>query len=233
MSGIRYYLAVSAITLLATGCLRKEKIGSCPGQCTVVSGRLLTSNQQALANAPVSVSWVLRGGVLGGGDVRTRGRATTDASGDFRFSFYVQDDELRDGYFMVNYEVTKSQYYVLDDGDALFNIKRDTTYQLPPYLIPRKAAVKLTVPNANQIQGYFAVDFASAYGQTLTAKKGVGGGPVFIVPQQNNSYTNTAEVAGDQKLYMQITRNVSGTPTRTLDSLVVAAGTTRDIVVRY
>jgi len=30
MSGIRYYLAVSAITLLATGCLRKEKSKAAP-----------------------------------------------------------------------------------------------------------------------------------------------------------------------------------------------------------
>ena len=233
MPTIRCYLAVSTVTLLATGCLRKEKIESCPGQCTVVSGRLLTSNQQALANASVSVSWILWGGVLGGGEVRTRGRTTTDASGNFQFSFYVQDDELHNGYFMVNHEVDKNQYYVLGDGDALFDIKRDTTYRLPPYLLPRKAAVKLTVPNSNQIQGYFAVDFASAYGRTLTFKKGAGGGPVFSVSQQSGSYTNTAEVAGDQKLYMQITRNTNGTATRTLDSLVVPAGTTRDIIVRY
>ena len=232
MPNIRYYLAVSTVTLLATGCLKKEKIESCPGQCTIVSGRLLTSNQQALANAPVSVNWILRGGVFGGGEVRTRGRATTDASGNFQFSFYVQDDELRDGYFRVNYEVAKNQYYVLDDGDALLNIKRDTTYQLLPYLIPRKATVKLTVSNPNQIQGYFAVDFASAYGRTLTTKQG-GGGPVFIVPQQSTPYTNTAEIAGDQKLYMQITRNINGTSTRTLDSLTVPAGTSRDINVRY
>lgn len=233
MRNIRYYLALSTVISLATGCFRKEKIESCPGRCTVVSGRLLTSNQQVLPNTSVSVRWILRGGVLGGGEVRTRGRTTTDANGNFRFSFYVQDDELHDGYFSVDYEADKNQYYVLGDGDALFDIKRDTTYQLPPYLIPRKAAVKLTVPNPNQVQGYFAVDFASAYGRTLTTKKGAGGGPVFSIPQQNNPYTNTAEVAGDQKLYMQITRNTNGTSTRTLDSLVIPAGTTRAIIVRY
>lgn len=71
----------------------------------------------------------------------------------------MQDDELGAGYVELTYEVDKARYYALDNtagpdtGPA--GLQRDTTYHFTPFLIPRKAFVVLTVPNANQIQPYF------------------------------------------------------------------------------
>jgi hypothetical protein len=46
-------------------------------------------------------------------------------------------------------------------------------------------------------------------------------------------YSTLLEVAADQKLYVRTTRRLGTVYTRTLDSLQVAAGTTRDLTLRY
>ena len=238
MSTSYFFCLLSVVALLATGC-EKEKLESCPGQCTVVTGRLLTSSQQALADAPVSIAWISRGSLLGN-KVRTKARTTTTTSGNFQLSFYVQDDELQDGYFSVTYEVDQNRYYVIDNTDALDTgsgpavIKRDTTYQLRPYLIPRKATVKLTVPNASQVQGIMFVDFASAQGGNLSfGSRLLGGGSAYQVTNQPGPFTATTPVAADQPLYIRVSKMVNGTNVRTLDSLVMGAGTARDVSLTY
>lgn len=226
MIRFRYFPALFGL-LTAGSC--KEKLESCPGQCTIVTSRLLTSGQQPLAGVAVTAVWK----PLYGYSSRDKARTTTDANGNFQLSFYLKDNELLDGYVYVLYEVDKNRYYNVDNTDALPTLRRDTTYQLPPYLIPRKATVQVTVPNPDQIKDYFAVDFTSAYGHTLVTTQGLGAGPVVTIPKQSTPYTTTVEVAADKKLYMQVARGVNGITTRTLDSLVVPAGTTRNLTLTY
>ncbi|RSK47523.1 hypothetical protein EI291_14795 [Hymenobacter rigui] len=223
-----------ALALLVAGC-RKEKLENCPGQCTVITGQLLTSGLQPLAGAPVTARWHSGQGYSA---PRTRARATTDANGRFQVSFYVKEDERQQGYFDLMYEVSKSRYYVLGNTDGpdtgAAGRRRDTTYHLPPFLIPRKAYVKLTVPNPDQIQDYFAVSFTSAHLHELqVTPQSIGGGSSVGIPRQGTPFTTLLEVAGDQKIYVQATRGSNGAYVRTLDSLIVSADVTRELTVRY
>jgi hypothetical protein len=151
-------------------------------------------------------------------------------------SLYVQDDEMLAGYYELSTKVDNARYYAIDEtiGALTKTPKRDSSYQLPPFLIPRKAIVSLTVPNASQIQDYFSVEFVSALGNNLVVtKNSLGGGAVVSVPKQNTPFTTAVEVAADQKLYIRTTRKLVTTYTRNVDSLVVPAGTTHPLTITY
>jgi len=227
-------LALASTVLLAAGCT-KEKLEDCPGQCTLVTGQLLTSGLQPLAGVTVTARWYTG---YTYNTPRTKAQVTTDANGQYQARFYVKDDELHNGYFELTYEVNKDRYYAVVNTDSPdtsgADLKRDTTYRLSPYLIPRKAFVKLTIPNPDQIQQYFSVDFSSAQLRTLTATKNTSGGGVSVgIPRQNAPFTTLVEIAGDQKVYVRATRSQNFIYTSTVDSMVVPAGTTRALTVRY
>ena len=228
------YASLALIVLLASSCT-KEKLEDCPGQCTIITGHLVTSGLQPLAAATVTAKWYSGSGYA---SPRTKARTTTDATGNFQVSFYVKDDELHNGYFHLTYGVNKDRYYALGNTDGpntgSASIKRDTTYRLLPFLIPRKAFVKLTVPNPSQIQEYFSVSFTSAQMTSLTITNQFnGGGPAVGIPKQGDPFTTLLEIAGDQKVYVRATRSRNYVYTSTIDSLVVPAGTTRALTIKY
>jgi hypothetical protein len=228
-------LAFASTLLVVAGCT-KEPLEDCPGHCTLLTGQLLTSGLQPLAGIPVTAKWSSGHSLIN--QLRTKARATTDVQGRYQVRFLVQDDELHRGSFQLTYEADPARYYVLsntdqpDTGGA--DLKRDTTYRLAPYLIPRKAFVQLTVPNPAQIQQSFSVDFTGALQHALTATKhSLGGGASIGIAPQNNPFTTVVEIAGDQTVYVRATRSGPNGPTSTVDSLVVPAGTTRALTVRY
>jgi hypothetical protein len=234
MQKIAYLVIVACTAFVVTSC-EKPKLESCPGNCTTITGRLLTSGQQGLSGAPISVYW-RNGRGFSSSQLRYKAQATTDNNGKYSLSLYVQDDEMLAGYYELSTKVDNARYYAIDEtiGALTKTPKRDSSYQLPPFLIPRKAIVSLTVPNASQIQDYFSVEFVSALGNNLVVtKNSLGGGAVVSVPKQNTPFTTAVEVAADQKLYIRTTRKLVTTYTRTVDSLVVPAGTTHPLTITY
>ena len=228
-------LAFASTLLMAVGCT-KEKLEDCPGHCTLITGQLLTSGLQPLAEVTVTANWSSGHALIN--TLRTKARAITDAKGNYQVRFLVRDDELHNGYFQLTYEVNQDRYYAIgntdrpDTGGA--GLQRDTTYRLAPYLIPRKAFVQLTVPNPEQIQQSFSVDFSSAQMRTLTATKNSrGGGASIGLARQNGPFTTVVEIAGDQPVYVRATRSQNLAHTSTVDSITVPAGTTRALTVRY
>lgn len=229
-----YFIVLTLTSLGITSC-EKPKLESCPGNCTTISGRLVTSGQQGLAGATLDVYWK-NGTSYSSNEFHHKAKTTTDSNGNYQLSLYVRDDEMQAGFYQVSASVDKARYYVIDESvRAFFNgLKRDTSYQLAPYLVPRKATVHLTVPNASQIQDYFWLDFVSAQGSRLTVtKNSTGGGAVVSIPKQADAFATDVEVAADQKLYIKTTRKVNNTYSYGVDSLVIPAGTTRNLSVSY
>ena len=233
MSTSYFFCLLSVVALLATGC-EKEKLESCPGHCTAITGRLVTAGgSQGLSGATVTAVWDRNRGIFGGSS-QDKARAVTDAAGNYQLTFFVKDEELKTGFFEVVFAVDPKRYFTIgDESIAFFTLKRDTTYQASPYLIPYKATVNLTVPNPDQITGYYAIDFNSPHGYTLIPSLTTGGGTHVSVAKQSAPYSTTIEVAANQRLYLQTTKALNGTYLRTLDSLVIPAGTTRTITVTY
>ncbi|RSK44061.1 hypothetical protein [Hymenobacter rigui] len=223
----------AALGLLAAGCTDKEVLDTCMGSCTTVVGRLITANgQQPLANAPIEVRWNY--GPAYHPMSKLKAQATSDANGNYRLSFFIKDEELTEGYFNVRYSPNKKQYYTIgEDGQVLNGARRDTTFTLPDYLIPRKAYVRLAITNPTDVTLYaFMSDFNTPYGLNTTfSRKIQGGGPVIFwdgLPAEN-----PLPVAGDQPILVKGYKKKNGLTEYTTDSLFIPAGTTATYSVTF
>jgi hypothetical protein len=232
----RYYAALNLASLLAlTSCEKEEVLPECQGSCTTITGRLLTGQPQVgIAGAEVTVKWVTSSGLWV--KVKPKARTTTDAQGNYRISFYIEDAELTNGYFSVYYSVDKNRYYTIgEDQDAFYRLKRDTVLAATPYVIPRKAFVQLAISNQSQLvadKGYFSSGINTCYGHNTRFSRAImGGGPV--ISWGGLPYENPLPVAGDQSILLTSFKTKNGVTTRTTDSLFIPAGTTRNISVTY
>lgn len=222
-----------ALALLAISCSEKEDLETCMGSCTTVVGRLVTANgQQPLANTPVEVRWNYGPAYNPASKLKAQG--ATDADGNYRLSFFIRDEELANGYFNVGYIPDKKRYYTIgDNAQVLSNVRRDTTFALPPYLIPRKAYVRLLITNPADVPLYaFMSDFNTSYGlHTTFSRQLQGGGPVVFwdgLPAEN-----PLAVAGDQPILVRGFKKKNGLTEYTTDSLFIPAGTTHTYSVTF
>lgn len=233
VSTTRVTCLLASLVLLATGCT-KEKLESCPGHCTIITGRLVTAGgREGIAGAAVVAKWLVPTSF--GARAAIKSQTTTDATGRYRLSFFIEDNELTTGYFSVFYPVDKNQYYTIGDPEhAFYQLKWDTIFTIPDFLIPRLATINLTVPNASQIQGYFSVELTTAYGHNITLSKNQqGSGTSISVPTQAGPFAYLVSTAGDQQVYLRTTKSNNGTYLRTLDSLTIPAGSTRPVTITY
>lgn len=151
------YLLGSSLLLLGAGCQKTEIAEpACAGHCTTVTGRFTTDNRTApIAGLPLRLEWVNRTGVFHA-EVRTKARAVTDAQGNYRLSFYLKDDELRDGYFEITYSADASRFIVDRDskGASWLELTRDTAI-ISNWLLPRRAFVHPEISNPAQVVGNY------------------------------------------------------------------------------
>ncbi|WP_223650277.1 hypothetical protein [Hymenobacter psoromatis] len=223
------------LAALSVGCQKADVLPACQGSCTTITGRLITGQPQVgITGVEVTVKWV----TSNGWNIKAipKAHTTTDAQGNYRISFYIEDAELANGYFSVYYSVDKNSYYsFLEDQDDFYDLKRDTTYVVKPYVIPRKAFVHLVIINQNQLlveKGYFTSDFNTCYGHNIVFSQAIQGGGASI-SWDGLPYENPLAVAGDQSILLTSYKNKDGVITRTADSLFIPAGTTRNISVTY
>ncbi|NVO32991.1 MULTISPECIES: carboxypeptidase-like regulatory domain-containing protein [Hymenobacter] len=226
------YLTLAALTLLVTGCARKDEIEDCLGSCTTVTGRLVTSDgQQALPNTTVEAEWHYGAPFPQG---KTKARTTSDANGNYRLTFFVKDEELAEGFFVINYLANKQDFYVIGEpSQAIHKIKRDTTYRLSDYLIPRKAFVRLSITNPAAVStNYFASSFNNSYGTSIAFNpQSLGGGS--LISWAGLPLENPLPIAGDLPIIVRSFKDKNGITERTIDSLFIPAGTTANYTVTY
>lgn len=230
-------MSMSGLTMLTLSCTHKDELSECMGACTTITGRLVTANgKEAISGADVAIKWVY--GSAYQPKARVKATGTTDANGNYKITFPINDNELMDGFFEVFYSVDKSRYYTIgEDGVALYKLKRDTTVKIASYVIPRKAYVRLAITNQNQLlaakpNGEYLSDFNTCYGFNNVFSKNIqGGGPVIFwddLPSEN-----PVPIAGDQPVMVIGFKTKDGVTTYSTDSLFVAAGTTKTYTVTY
>ncbi|MCC3158745.1 hypothetical protein LJ737_15985 [Hymenobacter sp. 15J16-1T3B] len=226
----QWFLIGAGLLLGAAGCVENDAdLGTCPGNCTVVRGRLVTAGgTEALAGIPLTAQWV-------GGRyyVRQKAAATTDGNGNFELSFLLRDDELAAGYFQLQYAVKADDYYQLDDSRiSLPDLVRDTAVTIGNYLVPRKAFVELAITNRQAIgpnDSYWS-NFASLYG-SHTVIGPYGGGPA--IGWASELLDAAVPVPGDQPIVVNHVRNRNGIRTTSADTLYIPHGTRRRYTVTF
>ncbi|MCI1188960.1 carboxypeptidase-like regulatory domain-containing protein [Hymenobacter sp. DH14] len=220
-----------ALAVCVAGCTEKEELPECPGSCTVVTGRLLTSGSAPLSNAVVTLQWA--GGPAYSPKVRKKAIATTDANGRYRVSGFLSDDELADGFIEVVFSPDKSKYYLIGEPElAFYQPKRDTVYSAPDFLIPRKGSINFVVTNPSQIPTSYSyyVDFSSCYGgNTVFSRNIMGGGASINLSGLPTPYI--IDAPADQRILVRQRKN--GSYIAFGDTIFVPSGTTQTYTLTY
>lgn len=231
-------VSLSLICLSTAGCLAKDEtmgpqaVQPCTSACTTIRGRLLTTGgQEGLTGATVTIIWSNYHHFL---DIEShiKARVITDSKGNYEAPFSVSSDELAAGSFAANFSVDKTRYYsASEEYLSITKIRRDTTLQLPDYLIPRKAALNIIITNPAQAQNNYAFEIASPHGTQIKYSPTISRGPVFY----NSSFPqlNPVSVPGDQPILFKTIKPQNGIVTITADSLFIPAGTTQTIFITY
>jgi hypothetical protein len=197
----------------------------CPGACTIIKGRFTTAaNTIGLADIPLEVVWenTTSNGIGKSGVFRRKATGRTDANGYYEIKFLLRDDELTDGFFLVNYKIDPKKYIVPQESGFALDLKRDTTFMYD-YLIPQKAFVELQVANREAIKSsdYFSSTFSFDLGiaepQSISQRYGV------VVSLKD--YTQSIiEVAGDQPVIIRTTKEKDSIRTFQSDTISIPSG---------
>lgn len=222
-------LALLGAGLSLAACDKDEAPEACHGSCTVIRGRLLTAGGTApIARVPVEVKWYSSHSGFFGGETHLKAESTTKKDGWYELTFFIKEEELTEGYFTVNFQVDKKQYYDLGSNLSFPDLPRDTTI-VQDYLIPRKGYLLPAITNPGQLTSpdYFSSNFTSDYG---LFPGGAKAGPVVVWPTQAGT---PVEVPADQPLAVQHVRLKNGVRTFSYDTLQVEAATQKTYTVTF
>ncbi|WP_216688769.1 hypothetical protein [Hymenobacter siberiensis] len=220
-----------AAAILCAGC-KKDEIAepACNDHCTTISGRFTTDNRTApIAGLPVQIIWVKWAGAFSA-KTRTKAHATTNGQGDYRLNFYLQDDELTDGYFEIVYSADAGKYVVGRDqiGASWLELSRDTTI-ISNWLLPRKAFVHPVITNAAQIIGDYWGEYSFATGSYQRGSRFTYG----VVFTFNHLPVSDIEVAANQPVDLKTYKQVNGQLVTVHDTVRLAPGATYEHRVTY
>ncbi|GAA4393214.1 hypothetical protein GCM10023186_44570 [Hymenobacter koreensis] len=216
-------------------CQKEDALPVCTRACTTLTGRLLTAGgQRPLPRAEVTASWRTVRGLRG--SATRKARTETDANGFYSLSFAISDAELADGFCQLNFAADPATYYSIGEpGFGFHDLGRDTTVQVPDYLIPRKAFVRLVLTNPDQLPAgpsYLMTCFYSCYGTNLVFSRTILGGGACVGWNRSAAET-TLPLPGDQPMMLEPFIHGNSAGVRQLDSLFVPAGTTRTYFITY
>lgn len=151
-------------TALLVSCIKKTDDSSfnqpCTDSCTIVKGRFLTGNNEALANIPVEIqSQISPGGGIGQQTIRRIAAGKTDNNGFFNLQFALNANEYgpaSKANIKLLYSFDQSTYskpYLVtccDESIGLLN-RKDTTINVDMFLTTR-AKLKIRLENFSPIQ---------------------------------------------------------------------------------
>lgn len=149
--------------LTFTSCINKEDDTNdiCTSNCTTLSGKFVSLNNQPVSNIKVSLKYIINGGELGGWSIRKIVNTKSDQYGNFNKNFFIKDSELGNsvGYFQVeiddsNIDINKyirtnnliGEGY-MDIGFAIYSITNRDTIIDKTFYIPKKTYIKVNLNN--------------------------------------------------------------------------------------
>jgi hypothetical protein len=222
---MKHILSLPLVTavILCAGCKKEVTEPACSDRCTTISGRFTIDNRNVpIAGLPVRISWVKRTGTLYS-QIRTKARTTTSVQGDYRLNFYLRDEELTDGYFVIEYSADVGEYVLERDqtGAKWQKLSRDTVI-ISNWLLPRKAFVHPAITNAIQIVG----DYWGEYSFATGGYQGAGRFNYAEVFTFNNLPVSDIQVAANQPVDLKTYKRVNGQLMTMHDTVTLAPGTT-------
>ena len=157
-------ITILIILLVFTSCEKNEDDlkDVCTENCTTLSGKFISANNEPVANITVTLNYRISGGGFGGGSTRKIVKIESDKNGNFYKNFYIKDSELGNtamGYFDIGIDDSKidvNKYIRTDNligtttmiiGKSIYAItNRDTIINFTCYF-PKKTYIKVNLNN--------------------------------------------------------------------------------------
>jgi hypothetical protein len=216
-----YVLSVGLLISILTisSCVKEEDdliSQNCSSSCTIVSGKFTTQGgSRGLSGIPLTLYW--KNGIIeGGGTIRKKVTAKTDANGDFRISFSMRDDELKQGYFDIDFEINEANYLVFGGKSFSLPALRRDTMIVTNYLIPYKAYLDLKISNPKDINStdHFYSQIRFSYGNY---SQGIGD---WI--DWSNLILSPVTIGADKEVIIESNKLKNGVRTTKYDTLKLA-----------
>lgn len=179
-------ITIFILFLLITSCDKREDDSDnvCISNCTTLSGKFVSFNNEPVAHVKVSLKYRISGGELGGGSTRLIVDTQTDQNGNFTKSFFIKDNELgndANGYFQVDIDdsnIDSNEYIrtnnligntTTDIGFAIYAITNRDTIIDQTFYIPKKAWIKVNLNNFIPVHedDYFEVQTLYPFGPQI------------------------------------------------------------------
>ncbi len=183
----------------------------CDKNCTTVQGKFLTENWKVpVAGMNVSLEWALVGEL--GGSVRQIATTKTDNEGFYSFSFYIEDHELTEGLFIINFKTPNNSFLKPIYPYFKFGInKRDTVINYD-YLLPKQSYIKIIVDRQTSNYDYLLCNVMYCAGDGMV---------VCDELDSRKENQKIVETAGNQYTYLQIIKNKGEQRSFIKDSIMV------------
>jgi hypothetical protein len=181
------YLVYCIILITSLGSCKKtidDTNNNCTSNCTTLSGKFVSANNEPVPNIKVSLSYNVGSGPFGGGYTRKIVNVISDQNGNFIKNFYIKDHELgdtADGYFLTEIDDSKidnSRYIRTNNligttttiiDFAIYSITRRDTVINKIFYVPKKAYIKVNLNNFSPISAgdYFEVQSLYPFGPNI------------------------------------------------------------------
>lgn len=201
----------------------------CNQNCTIIKGILMSKNGTLpITNVPIKLVRFTPA-LFSGGSVNDRAITNTKPDGSFEFSIGLKDFELNEGHrFSIEFKLD-TLYKVEHHIAYMTRLKRDTTFNLGICNIPRKSYLQVnnSVILNNQDNISFFNDSKIGFNSDMQSSASYNYWSVI-----NNS-SQKITIAADQKVYLNISKNINGIINTKKDSVIVAEGQIQNYQINF
>ncbi|WP_461488680.1 hypothetical protein [Pontibacter sp. HJ8] len=230
------FLPVCLLLIAAglTGCINHEDdfiSKYCPGSCTVVKGRITTADgTKPIRDVTLTANWD-NSYHWGGGTIRKKAVARTDENGYYTLSFLLRDEELEQGYIVIESSLDKQKYFICQSDDILQSetIGRDTTI-LRDYYFPERAHLLLELTNR---QALGPDDNLATKVSSLAGMEAGQECSQLVSWRLMDGVTHTVSVAAESPVLLTNTRTKANLITTQTDTLYLSPGERRTYRVAF
>ena len=203
----------------------------CNSNCTIIQGKFTTENGQPIKNVSLELDWNLPGPWLGG-KIRKIKKGKTDENGDYKFNFYIEDKELTDGYYSVQFNLPDNSYITFENNKdfQFWGVKKRDTVIVGNYHIPRKGSqITLKIKNRETISGDDRLIISVSYKAGFNQHVSYGVGDL----DSDKTSQVTFETAANQYTFIQPSKIKNGQALHLLDSIVIPLGKVQSYEIEF
>lgn len=232
------------ILLLAFGFLSCNKVDKstlnspCSDSCTIIQGRVITGNNQGVANVPIEIKSESRSTLGISTSTRRIATGTTNSNGFYSLTFGLNKDEygkMPRASLQILFSIDKAKflpitfYELFGYKDYLYGVaKKDTVIQANIYYATR-ARIKIRLENFNPIISGDEFSVITSCDVGLERKEGSGG----FINAINTITEGEIDACGNEETNVILRKKKNGVYTSEVQKILTPVGEVKVVTFVY